>query len=75
MITASVMKELIKQIDGCPMGGPTSAVIAHIYMCQVFDKYLHVRDLPDCSTKIKGHFNDKCQYFIQEVSINFPLSQ
>ena len=28
---------MIKQIDGCPMGGPISVVFADIYMCKMED--------------------------------------
>ena len=33
--TFSVNNRLIKQIDGCPMGGPISVVFADIYMCKM----------------------------------------
>ena len=33
----SVNNRLIKQIDGCPMGGPISVVFADIYMCKMED--------------------------------------
>ena len=35
--TFSVNNRLIKQIDGCPMGGPISVVFADIYMCKMED--------------------------------------
>ena len=35
--TFSVNNQLIKQIDGCPMGGPISVVFADIYMCKMED--------------------------------------
>ena len=35
--TFSVNNRLIKQIDGCPMGGPMSVVFADIYMCKMED--------------------------------------
>ena len=35
--TFSVNNGLIKQIDGCPMGGPISVVFADIYMCKMED--------------------------------------
>ena len=35
--TFSVNNRLIKQIDGCPMGGPISVVFAHIFMCKMED--------------------------------------
>ena len=35
--TFSVHNRLIKQIDGCPMGGPISVVFADIYMCKMED--------------------------------------
>ena len=33
--TFLVNNQLIKQIDGCPMGGPISVVFADIYMCKM----------------------------------------
>ena len=33
----SINSRLIKQIDGCPMGGPISVVFAAIYMCKMED--------------------------------------
>ena len=35
--TFSVNSRLIKQIDGCPMGGPISVVFADLYMCKMED--------------------------------------
>ena len=35
--TFSVNNGLIKQIDGCHMGGPISVVFADIYMCKMED--------------------------------------
>ena len=35
--TFSVNNRLIKQIDGCPMGGPISVVFADLYMCKMED--------------------------------------
>ena len=35
--TFSVNSRLIKQIDGCTMGGPVSVVFADIYMCKMED--------------------------------------
>ena len=35
--TFLVNNRLIKQIDGCPMGGPISVVFADIYMCKMED--------------------------------------
>ena len=35
--TFSVNDRLIKEIDGCPMGGPISVVFANIYMCKMED--------------------------------------
>ena len=35
--TFSVNNQLIKQIDGCPMGGPISVVFGDIYMCKMGD--------------------------------------
>ena len=35
--TFSVNNRSIKQIDGCPMGGPMSVVFADIYMCKMED--------------------------------------
>ena len=35
--TFSVNNQLIKQIDGCPMGGPISVVFAEIYMYKMED--------------------------------------
>ena len=35
--TFSVNNGLIKQIGGCPMGGPISVVFADIYMCKMED--------------------------------------
>ena len=33
----SANKRLIKQIDGCPVGGPISVVFSDIYMCKMED--------------------------------------
>ena len=35
--TFSVNNRLIKEIDGCPMGGPISVVFVDIYMCKIED--------------------------------------
>ena len=35
--TFSGNNRLIKQIDGCPVGGPISAVFGDIYMCKMED--------------------------------------
>ena len=35
--TFSVNNRLIKQIDGCTMGGPISMVFVDIYMCKMED--------------------------------------
>ena len=35
--TVSINNYLIKQIDGCTMGGPISVVLTDIYMCKMED--------------------------------------
>ena len=32
----SVTEKLLKQANGCPMGGPISVVFSDIFMCKVF---------------------------------------
>ena len=43
----SVNNRLIKQIDGCPMGGPISAVFSDIYVSKMEE---------DIVTPMKPHF-------------------
>ena len=31
----SVTEKLLKQVDGCPMGGPMSVVFSDIFMCKI----------------------------------------
>ena len=31
----SVTEKLLRQVDGCPMGGPTSVVFSDVFMCKM----------------------------------------
>ena len=54
---------MIKQIDGCPMGGPLSVVFSDIYMCKIEEEVVkplksifYKRYVND--TYVKGKFNE-----------------
>ena len=50
----SVNSSLIKQIDGCPMGGPVSVVFSDIFMCKIEDNVV----VPAKPIFYKSYVND-----------------
>ena len=64
--TFSVNNRLIKQTDGCPMGGPISLVFADIYMCKMEDDVVaplkpifYKRYVDDTSVRRKRNTTDE----------------
>ena len=61
----SANNRLIKQIDGCPMGGPISVVFSDIYMCKMEEDVVkplkpifYKRDVDDAYVKRKRNEAD-----------------
>ena len=62
----TINNRLIKQVDGCPMGGPISAVFSDIYVCKMEEDIVipanpifYKRYIDDTYVRRKKHETDK----------------
>ena len=72
---------LIKQVDGCPMGGPISAVFSDIYICKMEEDIVipanlifYKRYVDDTYVRRKNHETDKLFIDLNSYHVNIKLT-
>ena len=77
----TINNRLIKQVDGCPMGGPISVVFSDIYVCKMEEDVVitanpifYKRYVDDTYVRRKKHETDKLFIYLNSYHENIKLT-